>query len=215
MHGVYLCMQKQISNKELAAIEAMRSYLMKNGRMPSIRELMRELDYKSPRSVSVLVQNLVEKDVLSRKEDGGLQLVQYELQADELNSEQTVKVPLVGAIACGVPILAEENIEAMFTVSVKLAKQPGSYFFLRAVGDSMNKKGINDGDLMLIKQQDAANDGDIVVALIDNEATIKELKVNTQNVVLMPHSTNPEHMPVILTRDFKVQGVLVSVIPGL
>lgn len=183
--------------------------------MPSVRELMRELNYKSPRSVSVILQGLIEKGVLRKREDGSLRLLSQKLSTADSSREQTVKVPLLGTIACGPPILAEENIEAEFAVSVKLAKMPGKYFMLRASGDSMNLKGINDGDLILIKQQDTAEDGELVVALIDDEATIKELRKNEHTIVLLPHSSNKMHMPIILARDFKVQGVVVTVIPGI
>lgn len=208
-------MQSEITNKEIGAIEAIRSFLMRNSRMPSVRELMRELGYKSPRSASVILEGLQEKGILRKRDDGSWQLVQYEIESTELNSEQTIKVPLLGTIACGTPILAQENIEALFPVSVKLAKQPGQYFMLRASGDSMNRAGINDGDLLLIRQQESAGDGDIVVALIDDEATVKRLRINEDNVVLVPESDNKSHMPVILSRDFRVQGVVVSAIPGV
>ena len=79
-------------------------------------------------------------------------------------------------MACGAPIFAEENIEAKIPVSVHIAQAPYKYFFLRAKGDSMNQKDIHDGDLILIREQHTANDNDIVVALIDDEATIKEFK---------------------------------------
>jgi len=208
-------MLKNISNKEIAAIEVIRSFLMKNNRMPSVRELMRDLGYKSPRSASVILEGLLEKGVLKKRSDGSIQLVQYEFESTEINSEQTVKIPLLGTIACGAPILAEENIAALFAVSVKLAKQPGSYFLLRALGDSMNLAGINDGDLLLIRQQNKAADGEIVVALIDDEATVKKLKINEYNVVLVPVSDNKSHMPIILSRDFMIQGVVVTSIPGV
>jgi len=208
-------MLKNISNKEIAAIEVIRSFLMKNNRMPSVRELMRDLGYKSPRSASVILEGLLEKGVLKKRDDGSIQLVQYEFDATELNREQTVKVPLLGTIACGAPILAEENIEALFAVSVKLAKQPGNYFLLRARGDSMNRAGINDEDLLLIRQQNRAVDGDIVVALIDDEATVKKLKINQNNVVLVPQSDNTSHLPVILSSDFMIQGIVVTTIPGV
>jgi len=206
-------MHNQVSNIELAAIRVMRDFLMKSGRMPSVRELMKELDYKSPRSAAVILQNLIEKNILNKKEDGSIQLIQYEIE--EVTREHTVKIPLLGTIACGLPILAEENIEAMIAVSTKLAKPPNKYYLLQAKGDSMNQKGINDGDLVLVKQQSSANNGDIVVALIDDEATIKELKINGDNVVLLPRSSNKTHTPIILSRDFIVQGIVVSTIPKI
>lgn len=213
IHSVYLCMQNLISNKELAALKVIRDFLMKNGRMPSVRELMKEMDYKSPRSAAVILQNLIDKNILNKKEDGSIQFIQYEFDREETASEQTVKIPLLGTIACGLPILAEENIEAMIAVSTKLAKSGNKYFLLQAKGDSMNEKGINDGDLVLVKQQSSAENGDLVVALIDDEATIKELRVNDDNVLLLPRSSNKKHTPIILSRDFIVQGVVESTIP--
>jgi len=186
---------------------------MKHGKMPSVRELMKEMDYKSPRSAAVIFQNLIDKNILKKKDDGSIQFIQYEFNEDETASIQTVKIPLLGAIACGLPILAEENIEAMIAVSTKLAKPTNKYFLLQAKGDSMNEKGINDGDLVLVKQQNSAENGDIVVALIDDEATIKELRINDDNVLLLPRSSNKTHTPIILSRNFIVQGIVVSTIP--
>jgi repressor LexA len=206
-------MQKSVSNKELAALRVMRDFLMKNGRMPSVRELMKEMDYKSPRSAAVILQNLIDKNILGKKDDGSIQFIQYEFTESETESEQTVKIPLLGTIACGLPILAEENIEAMIAVSTKLAKPADKYFLLQAKGDSMNEKGINDGDLVLVKQQNSADSGNIVVALIDDEATIKELRINDDNVILLPRSLNKTHTPIILSRNFIVQGIVVSTIP--
>ena len=208
-------MLSSVSNKELAAIKAIQGFVLRNNKMPSVRELMRELGYKSPRSASVILEGLLEKEIIKKKNDGSIQLVAAEFEQSELNREQTLKIPLLGTIACGTPIFAEENIEAFFPVSVKLAKQPGKYFLLRAEGDSMNKAGITDGDLLLVRQQNTANNGEIVVALIDDEATVKRLKINEFNVVLVPESDNKSHMPIILSRDFLIQGVLISVIPGI
>lgn len=208
-------MQNSVLNKELTALRVMRDFLMKHGKMPSVRELMKEMDYKSPRSAAVILQNLIDKEILSKKEDGSIQFIKYEFETNEVTSEQTVKIPLLGTVACGLPILAEENIEAMIAVSTKIAKPNNKYFLLQAKGDSMNKKGINEGDLVLVKQQNTADNGDMVVALIDDEATIKELRVNDDHVVLIPRSSNNTHTPIILSRDFIVQGVVVSTIPKI
>jgi repressor LexA len=116
-------------------------------------------------------------------------------------------------VSCGMPIFAEENIEAMIPVSNKLAKPNAKHFLLRASGDSMNKAGINNGDLVLVRQQQTAKNGDWVVALVDDGVTIKELSVSENAVLLKPRSTNKEHGPIILDRDFKVQGVVITVIP--
>lgn len=206
-------MEAELTNKELIALKVINRHLLSTGTMPSIRQLMTGMGYDYPRSAALLIDNLVEKGFLKKKRDGTIQLVESNI---ELRSEeQTVAVPLIGTVACGLPILAEENVEAMYPVSARLAPPTNKYFLLRAQGDSMDKKKINDGDLLLIKQQSTAEDNDLVVALIDDSATVKEFKRSGNTVVLMPHSTNPKHQPIILTSDFMVQGIVVTVIPKI
>ena len=134
------------------------------------------------------------------------------LVSKESSSSDTVEIPLIGSVACGLPIYAEENIEAKISISKTLVKNASDYFLLRASGDSMNKKGITSGDLLLIKQQQVANHGDLVVALIDDDATVKEFINNGDTIVLKPHSTNAKHQPIILTTDFRIQGIVEKVI---
>ena len=144
---------------------------------------------------------------------GGYQLLTDPVFSEE--SAQTVNVPLIGSVACGKPILAEENIEGYVAVSTAIAKPGVKHYLLHAHGDSMDQAGINDGDMVLIRLQTSADEGDRVVALVDDEATIKEYRRSNGMVVLMPRSSNPAHQPIILTGDFKVQGVVVTVIAKL
>lgn len=205
-------MDKELfSQIELKAIRYIRNFLMHRGHMPSIRKLGRDLGYSSPRSASMIVEKLLEKGALQRKKDGSLQFIDVPFN-DEFRA-QTVAVPLVGLVPCGTPMLAEENIEALIPVSTKLAKPPHKYFLLRAQGDSMDQKGINDGDLLLVRQQATADNGDIVVALIDDSATVKEFHRNDNTIILMPRSANKSHQPIVLDRDFKIQGIVVATIP--
>jgi len=200
-----------ISNKELEAIREIRNSIMRVGRIPSMRELMSSLGYRSPRSASLIVNKLIKKGVLRRKDNGSLQFVKS--LGDDTTRAQTVDVPLVGVVACGAPILAEENIQAKISVSTKLARPPYRYFLLKAKGDSMNQKGIADGDFVLVRQQEVAKNGDTVVALIDSEATVKEFYEAGETVILKPRSKNKQHQPIVLTKDFQIQGVVVTVIP--
>ncbi|MBA3970560.1 MAG: repressor LexA [Bacteroidetes bacterium] len=208
-------MQKQnpLTKIELEAVRIIRNSLVHKGSFPTVRELMNELSYKSPRSAAVVIEQLLEKGILKKKADGSMQF--RDIEEDETFRAQTVDVPLLGSVACGMPILAEENIDAMIPVSIKLAKPPHKYFFLRAKGDSMNEKGINDGDMVLVKQQVTANNGDVVVALIDDEATVKEFSRQGDMVILKPRSNNKKHSPIILTRDFQIQGIVITSIQDL
>ncbi len=209
---VSVCMKETaISNRELEAIREIRNSLMRRGKIPSVRELMNSLGYRSPRSAAVLYENLVEKGILRRKRNGNFQFVKDAAENENVRA-QTVDVPLVGVVACGAPILAEENVQGKISVSTKLARPPHRYFLLKAKGDSMDQKGINDGDLVLVRQQTTAKDGDTVVALIDNEATIKEFRIGGETFVLKPRSKNKQHQPIVLTKDFQVQGIVVTAI---
>lgn len=203
--------RQTLTIKESEAVRQIRNAVMHYGRTPSIRELMSALGYRSPRSASVIIDNLARKGVLRRKFDGKFQLIRSE---DDVTHAQTIDVPLVGAAACGAPILAQENIEAMIPVSVQLAKAPYKYFLLKAKGDSMDEKGITDGDFVLVRQQPTAENGDTVVALIDNEATIKEFYKTSNAVILKPKSKNKTHQPIILTSDFQIQGIVAAAIPN-
>jgi|APHig6443717817_1056837.scaffolds.fasta_scaffold177028_1 repressor LexA len=201
-----------LSSKETELIKAVRNTLMK-GHSPSVRELMEELGYKSPRSTAELIKKLAAKGYVRRNAEGDLQIIEN-FSGDE-SRVQTVEVPLVGQVACGSPILAEENIEQMIPVSTRIASPPYRYYMLRAKGDSMNLAGINDGDAVLVRQQGTARNKEIVVALIDDEATIKEFNKSGDMVLLKPKSTNLKHKPIILTNDFMIQGIVVTTIPGL
>lgn len=123
-----------------------------------------------------------------------------------------VKVPLLGTASCGMPILAIEDREGEIPISSKLLKKGNKYFILRATGTSMNKAKIQNRDLVLVRQQSTAENGERVVALIDDEATIKEYYRQDDMVLLKPNSTDTKHQPIILTEDFKIQGVVERVI---
>lgn len=178
-----------------------------------MRELMTALKYKSPRSAALLLERLADAGMVKRRSDGYLRLLKdFE---DRPANSQTIDVPLVGSVACGVPIFAEENVEAMIPVSKSLARLGKRYFLLRAHGDSMNLAGIDDGDLVLVRQESTAEDGDLVVALIDDDATIKEFHHGGDAVVLKPRSRNKRHQPIILTENFQIQGVVVRTIKNI
>jgi len=202
---------ERFSSKELAALRHIRNWLVHEGRSPSVRELMGVLKYKSPRSAALVINRLIAGGALRRRSGGELQLLRTKMGG--LEGAQTVDVPLVGSVSCGSPVLAEENIEAFFKISTNLVRPPHRYFLLRAKGDSMNKKGIREGDLILARQQTTARNGEIVVALVDGEATIKEFRRLSNVIILQPRSTNSAHKPVVLTDNVAIQGVVVTTIP--
>jgi repressor LexA len=202
----------EFTARELQAIRHIRNWLVHRGRTPSVRELMTALGYRSPRSAQDVLEQLAAKRVIKRFEGGDYQL----LSDPELGSAHatTVDVPVVGTVAAGSPILADENIAGFIPISTTLARPGGKYFLLRVRGDSMNEAGINDHDYVLVRQQPTAAPGDCVVALIDEDATVKEYQPQKDVVVLRPRSTNPAHRPIIIHREFRIQGVVVATVPS-
>jgi repressor LexA len=202
--------EAQLSQKAFEALKHIRDLMMLFGRFPSVRELMRSMDYRSPRSAMLLLTELEQEGFLERRQDGTFRLVK-DLEGGD--SSRTVNIPLVGSVACGIPLMSEENVEAFYPVSIQLAKPGAQYFLLRAKGDSMNQAGIQNGDMILVRQQVSADNGQQVVALIDEEATVKEYQHRGSVVMLLPHSDNPRHRPILLESDFRIQGVVVAAIP--
>ena len=174
---------------------------------------MDALGYSSPRSADLILKGLIKKKILKRRPSGDIQILNG--FDDSAAHARTVDVPLVGSVSCGLPILAQENIEMTIPVSISLARPGHRYFLLKTKGDSMTEVNIHEGDFVLVKQQSTAKNGDIVVALIDDEATIKEFHSAGNMIILKPRSKNKKYRPILLKENFQVQGVVITAIPGL
>lgn len=199
--------------KQAGLLSQIVGYLRREQRSPTVRELQCLLKAKSPRSVGQFLDGLEKAGYIKRgKGARNIRILQVPYDAAEGSTAKTVLLPILGAVPCGAPFLAEQNIEDYVSVSVKLARPPHNYFLLRAKGDSMNAAGIKDGDLLLVRQQAVAETGQNVVALIDGEATVKKIKITDKCVTLNPVSHNPERRPIILEKDFQVQGIVLQVI---
>lgn len=210
----YRMKQIELTPKQKAVLLAIKDLIRINSNSPTLDEIRAYMGYKNTSSVQRHIKPLITKGYLKNRENRsrGLQVVQ--------EKEELLNIPLIGNIACGKPILAEENIEAY----IPYPKQSTGYsnselFFLRAVGDSMdeaniNGKSINDGDYVLVHVQNIADRGQPVVALIGDDATIKIFNKDPERGVytLMPKSSNPNHKPILLFENLAIQGVAIDVI---
>lgn len=197
----------KITDKQKTILEAIRELTIKNGISPTLNELKEYLGYSNTSSVQRHTDALKDKGILTTTEGKFRSLkINQKLQ-------KVVNIPLVGAVACGNPSLAIEDIEAYIPVqSDKIKGELNNYFFLRAVGDSMNKADIEDGDFLLVKKQNSGEPGDKVVALIGDEATVKFLKKTNGQYLLEPKSDNPIHKPIYINDDVTIQGIVKDVI---
>ena len=155
----------------------------------------------------------VQRYIAQMCEDGIINYSGYRTMNSTKAKVQVVRVPVLGRIAYGIPKFAEENIEEYVKLPVALFGK-GDFFILRAYGDSMIEAGIDDGDLVLIRQQNTADVGQIVVALMEDEATIKRFYPEPENHRVRLHPEN-SRMEDIYVDNCEIQGVAVKVLKDL
>ncbi len=211
--------------REQQILDFMKTEIQEKGYPPTVREICNALNIKSTSTAHKAISTLVEKGYLRKdpsKPRAYVIIPQEEdlLVATSNNSipdeptaqpleESTISIPIVGQIAAGSPITAEENIEGMFPVPAGYVN--GNCFILRVRGESMINVGIMDGDLILVQQQNTANNGDIVVAMIDgfeSEATVKTFYKESDHIRLQPEN---DTMSPIIVRDVAIQGKVKGV----
>lgn len=207
--------------QEERILKGIKDLFILNGKVPGTKRLMSHLNLNSTRGTVKIIESLVEKGYLAKNDTGRISLTDLKITFSTTDDyTDTIKIPVLGDVSCGIPILAEENIETYISVSTSIAKPNSKYFFLRAKGTSMNKedklKPINNGDFVLVKVQESANSGERIVALIDDEATIKAYYPKADHVILKPRTKDPHiHLPILVRSEFKIQGIVIDVIEDL
>ena len=194
----------------LAIKEAMET----NGYPPSMREIGEAAGLSSPSSVKYQLEALESKGWIRRDPSRGRALevlTPGDERFEDIKPERTHNVPLVGRIAAGGPILAEQNVEELFPLPASLVGE-GELFMLKVVGDSMIDAAICDGDYVVIRSQKDANKGEIVAAMIDGEATVKTLSKKNGQIWLMP--ANDSYQP-IDGNQAEILGVVTAVLRSL
>jgi repressor LexA len=208
-----------LTERQRTILEVIRSSVTTRGYPPSIREIGDAVGLTSTSSVAHQLRTLERKGYL-RRDPNRPRAVDVRSAEDVANAAVTTDVagsdalpvptfvPVLGRIAAGGPILAEEAVEDVFPLPRELVGE-GSLFLLKVVGESMVDAAICDGDWVVIRQQNVADNGDIVAAMIDGEATVKTFKRTRGQVWLMPH--NPVFDP-IPGNDAAILGKVVTVI---
>jgi len=200
-----------LSPRQTDVLDCIASAVADRGIPPTYREIGDALGISSTNGVADHVKALVRKGYLKKVEGGAARGLQITAKAGYPSNDNTVAVPLVGMVAAGVPMLAEENHERTFHLDASMLPSSGTIFALRVRGDSMIEEGIHDGDVVFVRQQSEARNGDIVVALVDDEATVKFFFRESGRIRLQP--AHPTMAPIyVLPSDTAcIQGVVVSV----
>ncbi len=189
-------MAKGLTKRQELVLQYVMDYVQKEGYPPSIREIGQKFNIGSLRGVTVHLDALERKGYIERSNTPrSIKITHPAYQT----STQIVMLPLLGQIAAGVPILAQDHVENLIPVPSEMVRNIQGAFVLRVKGDSMSGEGINPRDLVVIKPQQAANHGDLVAVLIGDEATVKRIHFTGTQVRLMP--SNPAYEPIIIDRD--------------
>ena len=200
-----------LTPRQRRILEYIAGTVRDRGYPPTVREIGEAVGLTSSSSVHSQLANLERKGLL-HKDPTKPRAIGL---ADESTKPEGVVIPLLGRIAAGAPVLATENVEEYLTVPVGFAKG-GEHFALRVAGKSMTGAGILDGDVVVVRRQDSAADGDVVAALLpgpgEDEATVKRLRRRGGRVTL--HPENPAFSPIHMT-DGRILGKVVAVLRKL
>lgn len=226
-----------LSNRQRQVLDAIRSHVAKHGYAPSFREIGDLVGLKSPSSVKHQLQVLADRGYIriGAKKGRAIELVEdqsastpsvpsksihqqaaqifpFPTAAASTNDQESIlesrDVPLVGRIAAGTPITAQQHIEDVMRLPERLTGT-GNLFMLEVHGDSMVDAAICDGDFVVVREQQNAENGDIVAALLDDEATVKTFRKEHDHVWLIPH--NPAYSPIDGTHA-QIMGKVVTVL---
>lgn len=208
-------MSEKVTKRQQAVLDCIEECIREKGYGPTVREVCQSLGLSSPSTVHVHLKALEDKGLIKRDPLKSRSIaLTYPLGEPESISNilqpsfsKIVNVPLVGNVAAGSPILAEENITDTISLPTDIVGDSPS-FLLSVRGESMIEAGINDGDYVVVKEQPVANNGDIVVAIIDDGATVKRFYKEVDHIRLQPENSTMEP---IITRDCSIAGKVVAV----
>ncbi|OGB62899.1 MAG: repressor LexA [Caldithrix sp. RBG_13_44_9] len=199
---------KEITQRQKAVLQFIAEYIGQFGYPPTFQEIADAFGLVSKHGVVRHLEALERKGYITRSDTlaRSIRIVHPQYQPPS----EVVQVPLVGRVAAGYPILAEENIEDHVMLPRTLVKSEGRYFALRVQGDSMANAGILDGDMVVVQSSSMAQAGEIVVALVGDEVTVKRLVIQNNHKFLQ--AENPVHPNIYPQSEWSIQGKVVGLI---
>ena len=198
--------QGKISKKQLEILEYIKSQILERGFPPAVREICEAVNLKTTSSVHSHLETL-EKNGYIRRDPTKPRAIEILDDNFNLTRREMVNVPIVGQVAAGEPILAQQNIENYFPIPVDF--MPNSQtFLLKVKGESMINAGILDGDMVLVEETPAASNGDMVVALVDDGATVKTFYKEEGIFRLQPEN---DFMDPIIVKEVTILGKVIGV----
>ncbi|UCE07170.1 MAG: transcriptional repressor LexA [bacterium] len=203
-------MRKAITETQKRVFQVIIDFVDERGFPPTIREIMSLMGYSSVNNVQRILNVLEKKGYINRNLRGGARCIEVVERASPL-TEFVKRIPVLGTVAARTPLFAEQNIEGYITFNPEITGINAD-FVLRVTGDSMRDAYINDNDLIFVRKMNFPNNNDIIVALLDEEATVKRFFHEDNQIRLQPE--NPDHQPIFINKNdlyFKVLGKVEAV----
>ncbi len=206
-------MKNDLTERQQEILDFIQSSTNENGYPPTYREIGKHFNIASTFGVKRHIDALVKKGFLSNesKTSRTITLVENALNKSRHNLDNILGIPIVGRVAAGQPILAVENIEGNFLVDASLLNRKDDCFGLKVSGDSMINAGIFEGDLVIVSPQKHAANGDIVVALLQDEATMKRFIARDNKIYLKPENDKYTPIEIEHREDFSIIGKVIGV----
>lgn len=195
-----------LSEREKSVYKFIKSNIQNQGYAPSVRDVCAALGIKSTSTVHQYIKRLEEKGLI-HKEDGKSRALRLDDSETSSAEPKTLRVPLIGQVRAGLPVLAVENYEGYVDYPASMSGANDVLFALRVVGDSMIEAGILDGDIVIVESRRYAENGEIVLALIDDSATVKRFFKEDGHIRLQPANSSMEP---IIVRDVTVLGKVIA-----
>ena len=195
----------KLTEKQQAILQYIKESILKRGYPPAVREICQAVNLRSTSSVHAHLESLERKGYI-RKDPSKPRTIEVVDESFNLTRREMVNVPLLGEVAAGVPMFAEENISDYFPFPADMLPN-ADIFMLKVKGDSMVNVGIFDNDKILVAKQNHANNGDIVVALMDDTATVKTYYKEKNYIRLQPQN---DDMEPILVKDVSILGKVIG-----
>jgi repressor LexA len=207
-------MDEKLTDRQKDILDFICQYKDENGYPPTLREIGKNFDIVSTFGVKRHLDVLEKKGFIAvlAKQSRGIAILKPELLKNSFTSyDNTNRVPIVGQVAAGSPVLAVENIEGSIAIDSSYLKRPESSFALRVKGDSMINAGVFEGDLVIVSPVLEVKNGEMIVAMINGEVTVKNFEKKDKIIQLNPE--NEKYQPIIVTEqdEFSVVGKVVGV----
>lgn len=214
-------MKNKLTDRQEEILSFIKQFTIESGYPPTLREIGKHFQISSTFGVKRHLEALVKKGFINVESNASRGISLLKKNIDEIidaewsNAEAFIKIPVVGRVAAGFPIDAVENHEGSLVVDPSFLKRSENAFALRVKGDSMINAGINDKDLVIVSPTEQAKNGDIVVALLNDEATVKRFEITNNKIRLIAENNSYNPIEVKNRDDFKLVGKVKGVVRWL